>query len=99
MAGFISAIVNFFAGIFNFLLGGVADLILTFLATCGLTIELPANIYDILNEITIGIGYVLPIRYLLPIPLFMITFYTIKLMFSIYNLIAGTILKTINLKL
>ena len=99
MLDFLGGIGNFFIGIINYLVGGVADLILTFLATCGLTIELPTNIYNLLDELTIGIGYIFPMRQLLPIPMFMITFYTIKLVFSIYNLVAGTIIKKISLKL
>ena len=96
---FFGVIIDFFVGGINFLLGGVMDLILTFLATCGLTIEFPADIYSILNEITIGVGYIIPVRALLPIPLFMITYYTVKLVFSIYHLIAGTIIKRVKLKL
>lgn len=95
LGGFVDLLLHMFNGVF----GGIADIILTFLASCGLTIEFPADLYNILDQLTLGVGYIIPVRALLPIPLFMITFYTIKLVFSIYQLIAGTIIKRINLKL
>lgn len=94
-----STVIDWFVGGVNALFGGIAQIIFGFLSACGLNVSIPANVYDVLNEITIGVGYIIPVRALLPIPIFMITFYVIKLVFSIYQLIAGTIIKRTRLKL
>lgn len=68
---------RFLCGDCKFFFGGLADIILSFISSFGLTIEIPANVFDILREISIGVGYIIPVRALLPIPIFMITFYTL----------------------
>lgn len=93
----LGGIVDFFASIFNFLFGGIATVILEYIAG-SMNITIPENVFDVLNEITIGVGYILPVRELLPIPLFMLSFYSVKLVFSIYQLIAGTIIQRVRLR-
>ena len=89
----IHTVIDWVLSLVNYIIGGVADLIFNFLSACGLTIEIPANVFDILRELSIGIGYIIPVQALLPIPTILISFYLIKLVFSIYQLIAGTIIK------
>ena len=94
-----STIIDWVCGGINAVFGGIAEFIFNFISGYGLKIEIPANVYDVLNEITIGVGYIIPVRALLPIPAFMITFYVLKFVFSLYQLIAGTIIKRVRLRL
>lgn len=96
---FFNGVIDFFTGCFNWFFGGLVDLILGFISNFGLTIEIPVGIYDILNELFIGVGYIIPVKALLPIPFFMISFYILKLIFSLYQLIAGTIIQRVHLSL
>ena len=109
MSGIINAIVSFFSDIFNDvinwgvdllnnLFSGIGDIIAAWLEHIGLTIEIPANVFDIFNELTIGVGYIVPVAALLPIPLFMLAFYVAKLIFAIYQLIAATIIRRVKVK-
>lgn len=82
---------------FNGFLGGLDTYIANWLEEQGLYISIPENVQEILRELAIGIGYIFPVRLLLPIPVFMISFYTIKLIFALYNLIAGTVIKRVKI--
>ena len=109
----INTIFNFFKNLFNGvidwiiillnkLLSGLGDIILQWLIylceSFGLNIEIPANVFDIVHELFLGIGYILPMKALLPIPLFMVAFYIAKLIFAIYSLIAKTIIRRVSVK-
>lgn len=94
-----STAIDWVVGVINSLLGGLAEFIFGFLNEMGLEIEIPPNVFDALREISIGVGYIIPVKELLPIPIFMISFYILKLIFSIYQLIAGTVIKRTRLKL
>lgn len=94
-----STIIDWFIGGINALFGGIADMIFGFLHSCGLNIVIPTDVYYVLKEITVGIGYIIPVRALLPIPMFFIAFYVVKWVFAIYQLIAGTVIKRVRLRL
>ena len=109
MQAFLNAIVSFFRGIFNgfidwvvscinALLSGLGDLLVGWLLGLGLTIEIPPNVFDILHELTVGVGYILPIRQLLLIPMFMLSFYVAKLIFAVFQVIYSTIIKRTTIK-
>ena len=93
-----NGIINFFVDLLNNLLGGIGDVITAFFEHIGLTLEIPAGVFDIFNELTIGVGYIVPVSALLPIPLFMLAFYIAKLIFAIYQLIAATLIRRVKIK-
>lgn len=97
---------DFFGGLWdggvsllNGIFGGIGDLISGWLNSLGLNLSLPANIYQGLHEVSIGVGYIIPIRALLPIPMFMLSFYIAKLIFAVYQLVAGLIIRRVKLNL
>lgn len=90
---------NSFTEFINKFLGGLDVYIMDWLNEWFPQITIPADVFKVFNEITIGVGYIIPVKALLPIPLFMISFYVLKLVFSIYQLIAGTIIQRTKLKL
>ena len=105
----LKAIGNFFSNLFNGiidwvlellngLLGGLGELIGSWLVSQGITIEIPATAFDILDEITIGIGYILPISSLMPIVFLWLSFYIGKIIFAVYSIIANTIIKRVSVK-
>ncbi len=106
---FFGGITDFWGGVFNGLLdwiielingfvGGIADIILSWLESSGLSIEIPPSVFDILRELSIGVGYIFPVRALLPIPMIMISFYVLKLVFAVYKIIASTIIRRVSVK-
>lgn len=77
--------VDWIAERFNNVLWAFVTPISNWLDSLGdVTIGFPSVVFDVLNEITYGVGYILPLGYLLPIPIFMISFYGLKLMFIIF---------------
>lgn len=106
---FFKGIADFFGNLFNNLIdwilellngifGGLGELIGSWLLSQGLTIEIPATVFDILDELTIGIGYILPINSLLPIVFFWLAFYVAKIIFAVYSIIANTVIKRVSIK-
>lgn len=83
----------------NSFFGGIDTYIGNWLEQQGLYLSIPENVQKILRELAIGIGYIFPVRLLLPIPIFMMSFYILKLIFALYNLIAGTVIQRIKLNL
>ena len=105
----LKAIGNFFNNIFNGLIdwvlellngifGGLGELIGAWLISRGITIEIPAMAFDILDEITVGIGYILPINALMPIVYLWLSFYVAKIIFAVYSIIANTVIKRVSIK-
>lgn len=84
-----TGIVNWFQDTFNSLFGGLSDIISAIFIANSLEVEIPDDVYNILDELTYGIGYILPIKELLPIPIFMISFYSVKLVISVVRTING----------
>lgn len=105
-----SQILSWFSGIFDFLWdnatsfingifnGDLAQYIGSWFNNLGLSIAIPQSFYNGLNELFIGIGYIVPVRALLPIPAFFLSFYIIKLVFAIYRAIAGFVVRRIKVK-
>lgn len=83
---------------FNAIFGGLGDLLADWISSLGLTIEMPATVFNVLDEITVGIGYIIPVSALLPIVNFMLAFYFAKIIFAIYHLIAKTTIKRVKIK-
>lgn len=105
----LKAIGDFFSKIFNGLIdwvlelingifGGLGELIGTWLISQGIVIEIPAMAFDILDEITVGIGYILPINALMPIVYLWLSFYVAKIIFAVYSIIANTVIKRVSIK-
>ena len=92
-------LIDFCVGLINGFFGGLGTIINDWLTNAGIYVEIPPNVYDILHELTLGIGYIIPVAALLPIPLAMISFYITKFAFAIYQIIAHTIIKRVKLKL
>lgn len=97
-ANLFNGLIDWFIGLLNNFFGGVGDYIATWLINQGITIELPANVFDVLNEITLSVGYILPITSLMPIVIFWLGFYVVKIIFAVYSLIANTIIKRVTVK-
>lgn len=55
------------------------------LASQGFSIEFPDEVFNVLNEITYGVGYILPLYSLLPIVWIMLTFYVAKILLSVFG--------------
>ncbi len=63
----------------------------------GFTLEVPDNVFNVLDEITYTIGYIFPLYALLPIVYFMLVFYGVKIVLAAFSfigkLITGGIIK------
>ena len=86
-------IVDFFNGI----MGGLSDYISSWLSGLGLSITIPSGVFDVLDSLTRSIGYLIPVSSILPIPIFMLSFYVLKLIFSVYQIIASTVIKRVKI--
>lgn len=86
-------IVDFFNGI----MGGLSDYIASWLSGLGLSISIPSGVFDVLDSLTRSIGYLIPVSSILPIPIFMLSFYVIKLIFSVYQIIASTVIRRVKI--
>lgn len=96
--GVLDNLIDWVLKLVNSLLGGIGELIANWLASQGLTIQFPVAVFNVLNEITLGIGYILPIKQLMPIVNFMVAFYVAKIIFAVYQLIAKTVIKRLKVK-
>lgn len=83
----------------NSFLGGISDYISNWLSGIGLSITIPSGVFDVLDTLTRSIGYLIPVSAILPIPIFMLSFYILKLIFAIYQIIASTVIQRIKVKL
>ena len=81
---------NIFLDIINGLLSGVFAIVEQFLNLIGLQFSLPADIYDGLNDITLGIGYIIPMSKFTPLLIFALAFYVGRIIMSVYNRVAHT---------
>ena len=90
--GLFDGAVDFFNSIFS----GLSSYISEWLTGLGLSITIPDGVFAVLNDLTRGIGYLIPVQALLPIPVFMLSFYIIKLIFALYQIIANTIIRRIH---
>lgn len=99
---------NFFGDFFSGLWDGAVDLLNGFfnglatyignwLGSIGLSITIPDGVFYILDDLTHSIGYIIPVAALLPIPIFMLSFYVIKLIISIYRIIASTVIQRVHI--
>ena len=82
--------------IFNSILGGLGSTVTAFFELFNLNVSIDVSIYDTLREVMIGVGYFVPIRELLPIPAFMILFYTAQFVFSIFRFICSTFIQKVH---
>lgn len=95
-----SGLIDWFVNIFNTISQGAGGIVADFLKAAGLSdLSIPGNVFSILKELSIGVGYIFPVRDLLPIPLFWLSFYVARIVFSVFRLIASTVLKRIKLKI
>ena len=82
---------------FNGIMGGLSDYIASWLSGLGLSITIPSGVFDVLDSLTRSIGYLIPVSSILPIPIFMLSFYVLKLIFSVYQIIASTVIKRVKI--
>lgn len=94
----INAVIDWALGLINFILEGAAGLFAPWLAEQGMTIAFPTQVFEIINEITLGIGYILPISALLPIAVFWLGYYGAKIVIAVFSLIASTTFKRVKVK-
>lgn len=91
-------VIDWVVDLLNGCLLGVGELLGNWLYSVGLTLEIPVNVFDVLKEITYGIGYILPIGKLMPIVNFFLAFYFAKIVFAVYHLVASTVVKRVKVK-
>lgn len=60
----------------------------------GFELKIPENVFDVLDEITYGIGYIFPLYGLLPIVTFWLIFYGVKITITVFKFIMGGIVKS-----
>lgn len=96
--GLFSSLIDWVLQFFNSIGIGFTSMIANWLASAGLTIEIPSNLFAVLSDITYGVGYILPIPALMPIVNVMLAFYVLKIVFAVYHLIASTIVKRVSVK-
>ncbi len=77
---------------------GLSTFIADWLVSQGLTLEIPVDVFNVLDEITHGIGYILPLKALTPIFLFWLSMHVANILFAIFRIIHSTIIKRISVK-
>lgn len=55
----------------------------------GFSLEIPDEVFNVLNELTYAVGYILPLYAMLPIVWFMLTFYTAKIAISVFKYVTS----------
>ena len=93
-----NGLIDWVLSLVNLFLEGLANLITPWLVEQGMTISFPAEVFEIINEITLGIGYIVPVTALLPIVTFWLGFYVAKIIFAVFSLIASTTFKRVKAK-
>ena len=93
--GFGSSSGNIFLDILNGILSGVLAIVEQFLNLLGLQFTIPVDIFDGLNDITRGIGYIIPINKFVPLIVFALAFYVGRIIMSVYNRVAHTSIRKI----
>lgn len=81
----------------NTLTGGLGGVVQLFFEMFNLSISIDVSVYSTLREIMIGVGYIVPIRALLPIPVFMISFYLAQFVFAIFRFICSTFIRKVSI--
>lgn len=97
--GLFNSLIDWGLGLINGLLEGLGSLLTWWFDSLGLSISVPLGVFNVLNDITYSIGYIFPIKELLPIPLFMLSFYVAKIVFAVFQIIASTVIKRVKIKL
>ncbi|MCM1334595.1 MAG: hypothetical protein NC084_00055 [Bacteroides sp.] len=93
-----SGLVDWVLSLVNSVFSTVFGVFSIFIKSFGLNPSIPGTVFQVLDELTIGIGYILPISDLLPIAFFWVAFYIARIVFSIYHLIASTVFKRNKMK-
>lgn len=92
ISSFFTGIVEFFADSINTTIQGCVASLLSVIDGMGtFSLEIPNYIFSVLNDLTYGVGYIVPLSVLLPIPLFFIAFYGLRILLSIVHFIKGFI--------
>ena len=92
------AIIDWVVELLNKFESGLATFITDWLVSQGLTLELPVDVFNVLDEISYGIGYILPLKDLTPLFLFWLSFHFVNLIFAIFRMIHSTIIKRVSVK-
>lgn len=93
-----SGLVDWILAFLNSIFSTVFGVLSVFIKSLGLDPEIPGTVFMVLDELTLGIGYIFPMADLLPIAFFWVSFYIARIVFSIYHLIASTVFKRTKLK-
>jgi len=78
---------------------GLGSFINSWFDSLGLSLEIPSGVFKVLNEITYGIGYILPLSSLTPLFLFWLSFHFAHLIFALFRLLHSTIFKRVSVKM
>ncbi len=80
-----SGVLGFLTGLLQQLFGAVGSVVSVWLAEQGFSLSIPSEVFNVLDEITLGIGYIFPLYALMPIVAFMLTFYIAKIVFAVFS--------------
>ena len=94
----IDCVLDWVVELLNWIFGGLGELIAWWFESIGLDISIPVDVFNVFNDITYSIGYIFPIKELLPIPIFMFTFYVARIVFAVFQIIASTVIKRVKVK-
>lgn len=86
---------SIFLDILNGIMSGVLAIVEQFLNLLGLQFSIPLDIFDGLNDLTRGIGYIIPINKFVPLIVFAMAFYVGRIIMSVYNRVAHTSIRKI----
>lgn len=90
-SGLFATVIDFFFSLFSQFMGIVAPYLSAWLIDQGFELEIPTEVFNVLDEITYGIGYIFPLYALLPIVTFWVIFYVAKITISAFNFVTKTI--------
>ena len=79
-----AGIIGFFTALLQQLFGLFGSMIASWMVEQGFSLSIPSEVFNVLDEITLSIGYILPLYALVPLITFMLTFYIAKFVLSIF---------------
>lgn len=80
-----SGVLGILTALLQQLFGVFGNLLASWMVEQGFSLSIPAEVFNVLDEITLGIGYILPLYAFLPIIVFMLTFYVAKLVITVFT--------------
>lgn len=81
----VAGILGFFTSMLQNLFGAVGTAVSAWMIDQGFSLSIPSEVFNVLDEITLGIGYIFPLYALMPIVTFMLAFYVAKIVFAVFS--------------